>query len=110
MLKLHIQDVEAGRLNPSQNPSPGAYEATKGFGTLGDKKSFSSKLPYDQIYWRRQKNLPGPASYKFAAVLGQEIITSTKHNSVGQRLPQAKNRFYTPSNRKTDPAPNKYEP
>lgn len=46
MLKLHIQDVEGGRLNPSQNPSPGDYEATKGFGTLGEKKSFSPKLPY----------------------------------------------------------------
>lgn len=55
MLKLHIQDVEGGRLNPSQNPSPGAYEATKGFGTLGMNKTFSPKLPYDEIFWRRQK-------------------------------------------------------
>jgi len=83
MLKMHIQDVEAGRLHPSQNPSPGAYEATKGFGTLGMNKTFSPKLPYDEIFWRRQQKLPGPASYKFATVLGQEIVTSTKLNSVG---------------------------
>ena len=89
MLKLHIQDVEAGRLNPSQNPSPGAYEATEGFGKLGMNKTFSAKLPYDEIFWRRQKKLPGPASYKYAEVLGQSIVTSTKHNSVGQKLPQA---------------------
>lgn len=83
MLKMHIQDVEAGRLHPSQNPSPGAYEATKGFGTLGMNKTFSPKLPYDEIFWRRQQKLPGPASYKFATVLGQSIVTSTKLNSVG---------------------------
>jgi len=83
MLKVHIQDVEAGRLNPSQNPSPGAYEPTKGFGTLGMNKTFSPKLPYEGLFWRNQQKLPGPASYKYATVLGQSIVTSTKLNSVG---------------------------
>ena len=53
MLKLHIQDVEGGRLHPSQNPSPGAYEATPGFGTLGMNKTFSGILPFDTIFYRR---------------------------------------------------------
>ena len=49
MLKLHIQDVEGGSLHPSNNPGAGKYEATKGFGSLGMAKTFSGRLPYDDI-------------------------------------------------------------
>jgi hypothetical protein len=73
-------------------------------------KTFSSILPFDTVFYRRQKRLPGPASYKFAEVLGQTVVSSVKPNSIGQAWPKAKNRFYTPANRKTDPAPDNYCP
>ena len=110
MMKLHIQDVEGGSLHPSKNPGAGQYEATPGFGTLGLKKSFHKKLGYHELPLRLQKNLPGPGSYQHPNVLGQNITNSTKQNSHGQAIAKAKDRFWTPANRKTEPGAGQYNP
>ena len=58
----------------------------------------------------KKASLPGPGEYLHPDMFAEKLPSSLTINHVGQRLGKAKDRFYTPLNRRTEPAPDQYSP
>jgi len=60
MKTIHIDDILRKHKKKLLSPGPGRYKSPINFGKKGKFISLHKKLPYDNIYFKRQKNLPGP--------------------------------------------------
>ena len=92
------------------SPGAGTYVPEKTFGKQGEMRSFGTRPKYPNYMLRKKASLPGPGEYLHADVLSDKIVSSLNQNSVGQKIPKAKDRFYTPLNRRVEPAPDQYSP
>ena len=110
MMKIHIEDIIKKQKDGLTVPGPGKYQMAKTFGQEGFFKSFSPRLKYDDISLKRQKFIPGPGMYPVATVLSTGIADSNKPNGKGQAWTKANDRFWTPLNRRVEPAPGQYSP
>ena len=83
----------------------------KTFGSFGRHSTFGSKPSYSKHMSAKKALLPGPGAYVTPDLFDdKQIVSSLNTRAVGQRMSKAKNRFFTPLNRRTDPAPGQYNP
>lgn len=91
-------------------PGAGKYEAAKTFGKMGEKRSFGSRLNYAGYMSKKKASLPGPGEYLHPDMFAEKLPSSLNTRAVGQVMTKAKDRFFTPMNRRTEPAPGQYSP
>ena len=92
------------------SPAPGKYDMNKTFGSFGRHSTFGDHPKYKEYMSVKKGLLPGPGAYVSPDLFGDTLPNSLNARAVGQRMSKAKNRFYTPLNRRTDPAPGQYNP
>ena len=110
MATLHIDDINKMAKKQLITPGPGRYEKAQTFGKEGKKLSFHARTPYDHIALKRSRNYPGPGSYNMSNVLTDDLQHSKNTNSISQKMGKARDRFFTPLNRRQEPAGSNYSP